>query len=61
MGEPMDRSKRVFGDLAPFEKVFPTIDVATISSWKDGEGYTRSALTNRLAGVLAQECHSSMD
>jgi len=43
MGEPMDRSKRVFGDLAPFEKVFPTIDVATISSWKDGEGYTRSA------------------
>jgi hypothetical protein len=38
MGEPMDRSKRVFGHLAPFEEVFPTIESATISSYEDGEG-----------------------
>ena len=38
MGEPMDRSKRVFGHLAPFEEVFPTIEVATISSYEIGEG-----------------------
>jgi hypothetical protein len=38
MGEPMDRSKRVFGHLGKFEEVFPTIETATISSYEDGEG-----------------------
>ena len=41
MGEPMDRSKRVFGQLGKFEEVFPTIEVATISSWEEGEGVHR--------------------
>jgi hypothetical protein len=44
MGEPMDRSKRVFGQLTTFEKAFPTIEVATISSYEVGEGvYTFGA------------------
>ena len=38
MGAPMDRSKRVFGHLSPFDEVFPTIEVATISSYELGEG-----------------------
>jgi hypothetical protein len=37
MGEPMDRSRRVFGNLTTFEKAFPTIEVATISSYEVGE------------------------
>jgi hypothetical protein len=42
MGESMDRSKRVFGRLGQFEEVFPTIEVATISSYELGEGVYRS-------------------
>lgn len=38
MGEPMDRSRRVFGHLTTFEEAFPTIEVATISSYEVGEG-----------------------
>jgi hypothetical protein len=38
MGEPMDRSKRVFGRLSTFDEVFPTIEIATISSYEIGEG-----------------------
>ena len=38
MGEPMDRSKRIFLELTPsFAKAFPTIEVATISSYEVGE------------------------
>jgi hypothetical protein len=28
MGEPMDRSRRVFGRLAPFDEVFPELEDA---------------------------------
>ncbi len=38
MGEPMDRSRRVFGQLTTFEKAFPALEVATISSYEDDEG-----------------------
>jgi len=38
MGEPMDRSRRVFGRLTTFEEAFPTIEVATISSYEVGKG-----------------------
>ena len=38
MGEPMDRSKKVFGHLSTFEKVFSTVEVATISSYEVGKG-----------------------
>jgi hypothetical protein len=38
MGEPMDRSKRVFGRLTALEEAFPTIEVATISSYEVGDG-----------------------
>jgi hypothetical protein len=38
MGEPMDRSKRVFGTLTTFEKAFPTVESATIASYEDGDG-----------------------
>jgi hypothetical protein len=37
MGEPMDRSTRVFGKLTTFEKAFPSIEVATISSYEVGQ------------------------
>jgi hypothetical protein len=38
MGEAMDRSNRVFGNLTTFEKAFPTIEVATISYYEVGKG-----------------------
>jgi hypothetical protein len=39
MGEPMDRSKRVFwGPPMSFEEAFPTIESATISSYEVGKG-----------------------
>ena len=38
MGEPMDRSRRVFMELTTFEKAFPTIESATISSYEVGKG-----------------------
>ena len=38
MGEPMDRSNRIFAPQTSFEKAFPTIESATISSYEDGEG-----------------------
>jgi len=38
MGEPMDRSKRVFGNLTTFEEAFPTIESATIPEYEVGEG-----------------------
>ena len=30
MGEPMDRSRRVFVEQGPFEKAFPTLENAII-------------------------------
>jgi len=36
-----DRSNRAFGHMAPFDEVFPTIDVAKISSYELGEGTNR--------------------
>jgi hypothetical protein len=41
MGEPMDRSNRIFAPQTTFEKAFPTIESATISSYEDGEGIYR--------------------
>jgi hypothetical protein len=38
MGEPMDRSKRVFWQSGTFEQAFPTVESATIASWEDGDG-----------------------
>jgi hypothetical protein len=39
MSEPMDRSKRLFGQLTnSFEEAFPTIESATISSYEVGGG-----------------------
>jgi len=39
MGEPMDRSKRVFCEsTTSFEEAFPTIESATISEYEVGEG-----------------------
>jgi hypothetical protein len=38
MGEPMDRSGRVFGRETTFEEAFPTIEVATISYYEVGKG-----------------------
>jgi len=38
MGEPMDRSRRVFGELTTFEKAFPAVEIATISSYEVGKG-----------------------
>jgi len=38
MGEPMDRSRKVFGHLTTFEKAFPTVESATISSYEVGSG-----------------------
>lgn len=38
MGQPMDRSRRVFGRLTTFEEAFPTIEIATISYYEVGKG-----------------------
>jgi hypothetical protein len=38
MGEPMDRSRRVFGRLSTLAEAFPTIESATISSYEIGQG-----------------------
>lgn len=43
MGEPMGRSRRVFGRVTTFAEAFPTIESATISSYEVGQGiYTLS-------------------
>jgi hypothetical protein len=37
MGEPMDRSRRVFGSLKPFDDVFPDIEGADVEYTETGE------------------------
>jgi hypothetical protein len=38
MGEPMDRSRRVFVQLGPFEEAFPTLEEATIEYTESESG-----------------------
>src|ERR1035438_7127455 len=36
MGEPMDRSRRVFGSLKPFDEVFPDVEDADVEYTENG-------------------------
>jgi len=38
VGEPMDRSKRVFVTPGPFASAFPLLERVTVESYEDGEG-----------------------
>jgi hypothetical protein len=46
MGEPMDRSRRVFGSLRPFDDVFPDVEDADVEYTESGEfdGKVRASL-----------------
>jgi hypothetical protein len=37
MGEPMDRSRRVFGSLKPFDEVFPDVEHADVEYTESGK------------------------
>lgn len=42
MGEPMDRSKRIFVKFGSFEKAYPTLQSVTVESYEDGDGVFRA-------------------
>jgi hypothetical protein len=41
MGEPMDRSQRVFGRLTTFEDAFPTVEEAVVEYTESDRGMTK--------------------